>query len=198
MTEAIPSFPNLIAAARGGDAAAIAEIVRLYEPEVRIVARLRLGRALQPYVDSMDLVQSVHRSLIRGLQADQHDLQDSKQLIALALTMVRRKAARVWRKLRRQQRQDGAGDAPLGELIAALSQSGERPSDPAELADTIERLNRELDSTEQKLLEFHLLEYRTVEIARILNQNPDVLRVRLSRLRQKLRGRMSNVFNDFS
>ena len=40
------------------------ELVAAYEPEVRLVARVRLGTALRPYLDSVDLVQSVHRSVL--------------------------------------------------------------------------------------------------------------------------------------
>jgi RNA polymerase sigma-70 factor (ECF subfamily) len=59
-------FAALIARAQAGDPTALAELVRRYESRVRLVARVLLGKALQPYLDSMDLVQSVHRSLLGG------------------------------------------------------------------------------------------------------------------------------------
>ena len=104
-------FDALLTLARTGDQAALWELARHYEPEIRTVARLRLGPALRPYLDSIDLVQSVHRSLMRGLQDDKFELSRPEQLVALALTMVRRKAAHAWRKLRRQERPNGLGKA---------------------------------------------------------------------------------------
>ena len=97
-------FERLIELARTGDAAAIESLVEQYEPEVRTVVRLRLGQALRPYLDSVDVMQSVHKSLMIGLQKGRFDISSPQKLVALAMTMVRRKVARHWRKMRRQQR----------------------------------------------------------------------------------------------
>lgn len=179
------SFTALLERARTGDPAAVAALVQQYEPEIRVVARLRLGHALRPYLDSMDLVQSVHRSLIRGLQDQRFTITEPQQLVALALTMVRRKAARVWRKQRRQQR--GGDVLDLGEMFANLSESGSDPTLAVEHRETLDRLNTELDPLDKQILELHLLGYRTTEIARLLKRDADSLRVRVSRLRLKLR-----------
>ena len=61
------SFSDLVDRVRQGDATAISELIANYEEDVRLVARARLGPALQPYVDSVDLLQSVHKSLLAGL-----------------------------------------------------------------------------------------------------------------------------------
>ena len=53
-------FSHLLALARGGDSDALARIAEKYEEKLRIVARVHLGPALRPYLDSQDLVQSVH------------------------------------------------------------------------------------------------------------------------------------------
>src|SRR5688572_12807585 len=98
------NFAALLGRARQGDEAALAELAAKYEPEVRIDARVQLGQALRPYLDSMDLVQSVHRSLLVGLRQNKFEFASPENLIGLALTMVRRKVARHWRKLRRQHR----------------------------------------------------------------------------------------------
>ena len=179
-------FHRLIEQARGGDAAALAEIVLRCEADVRLVARKRLGPALRPYLDSIDLVQSVQRSLIRGLRDQRFDWSSPEQLIALAVTMVRRKAARAWRKFRRQQRLTSSDSDGLPELLAGLAAD----SDPAaEVAnrDAIDRLCADLSPLDRDRLERSLLGFGPVDIARDLGLNADVLRVRLSRLRQRLR-----------
>jgi hypothetical protein len=61
-------FDLLLAAARSGDGTAMQRLIQQYEPELRIVARNRLGPALRPHLDTIDLVQSVHRSLMIGLR----------------------------------------------------------------------------------------------------------------------------------
>jgi RNA polymerase sigma-70 factor (ECF subfamily) len=68
MSEAPETFADLLARARRQDPAALAELVQRYESRVRMVARVLLGPALRPYLDSLDLVQSVHRSLMLGIQ----------------------------------------------------------------------------------------------------------------------------------
>ena len=189
MSEPAGEFDALMARARAGDAEALEQLARQYEPKVRIVARVLLGPALRPYLDSMDLVQSVHRSLLAGLQQEKFDLTAPDKLVALALTMVRRKAADHWRRLRRQHRLSGAADREGGvaEQIIALAGPQADPAREAEYRDAVERLCRHLDDTERRLMELRLGGYRTSEAARELGLDADVLRVRLSRLRRRLK-----------
>ncbi len=59
-------FAHLMARATSGDIQAQDDICHQYERQVRIVARVLLGTALRPHLDSMDLMQSVHKSLLMG------------------------------------------------------------------------------------------------------------------------------------
>ena len=189
MTTGSAEFGVMLTRARAGDRSALAYLAAQYEPEVRLVARLRLGQGLRPYLDSMDLVQSVHRSLLVGLRQDKFDVSTPEKLIALALTIVRRKAARHWRREQRQQRLSGAGaggDA-LVQMITGLATPQPTPADTVAFQDTVASVCRHLSDLEKQMLELQLQGYRTVEIAERLGQDPDVLRVRLSRLRQRLR-----------
>src|SRR5437899_7517933 len=122
-------FAELLSRARAGDQCALDQIVQRYEPEVRIVAHFLLSRDLRPYLDSLDLVQSVHKSLLLGLRSNKFDISSPEKLVALALTMVRRKAARHWRHLQRQQRLD------TDNLPAALADSEADPARAAQLQD---------------------------------------------------------------
>jgi RNA polymerase sigma-70 factor (ECF subfamily) len=187
MPDAAGSFAALLARARQGDVAALAELARQYEPEVRIVARVLLGPALRPYLDSMDLVQSVHRSLMVGLRRGRFDLAGPEQLIALAVVIVRRKVGRHWRRHQRQRRLDAATTQgpDLAQTLTALS--GSDPARTAQLNDAIQHLCANLDGTERGVMELRMQGYSTAEIARALGLNADVLRVRLSRLRLRLR-----------
>jgi RNA polymerase sigma-70 factor (ECF subfamily) len=182
------AFRELLERARTGDAAAMADLVRRYEPDVLTVARLRIGPALRPYLDSVDLVQSVHKSVMLGVRGGKFEFNGPSDLVALAVTIVRRKAARHWQKVKRQDRDSGAGgDHDLPDLIEGLSHHGENPAGAVAYRDMVRAACGQLDSTERQILELHLQGYRTVEAAGILDVNPDVLRVKLSRLRAKLR-----------
>lgn len=180
-------FAALLDAARGGDEGAIARLVTNYEQEVRLVARMRLGAALRPYLDSLDLVQSVHRSLMVGLRQGRFDISTPDRLIALAITIVRRKVARQWRHLRRQERLEGrAVSDSVPDLLAQL-QGGADPSETAALNDQMQRLWQQLDPVERRLVELRIEGQTTADAAREMGVDPDVLRVKLSRLRQRLK-----------
>src|SRR2546430_17687874 len=101
MPETSVPFATLLALARQGDRNAPAQLTQQYESKVRLVARVVLGPALRPYLDTMDLVQSVHHTVMLGLRAAHFNLAGPESLLALALTLVRRKAARHWRHLQR-------------------------------------------------------------------------------------------------
>ncbi len=197
MTGSAEEFAALVARVRLGDEAALAALLQLYEPEVRLAARVLLGRALRCHLDSADLVQSVHHSLMLGLRADKFTLAGPQQLVALALTIARRKVARHWRRLRRQQRLDPEVLETRAAAYAPTAPAG-GPADPAELVqyrDTLDHLCGKLDERERRLVELRLEGCSTAEAARRLGEDPDVLRVRLSRLRRRLRE--SNLLSEW-
>jgi RNA polymerase sigma-70 factor (ECF subfamily) len=197
MAETAETFGTLLARARRGDQAAMAELVQQYEPKVRLVARVRLGPALRPYLDSMDLVQSVHRSLMLGLRQDKFSISSPEQLLALALTLVRRKVARHWRHLQRQQRlslgPDDGGN--LANLLTSLTGPHDDPAQAAQLNDQVRHLCSNLEESERRMLDLRLQGYSTAEIAQDLGLHAIALRVRLTRLRQRLQA--SGVLTDW-
>ena len=190
MTEAT-DFDLLLAAARSGDETAMQRLIQQYEPELRIVARHRLGPALRPHLDTIDLVQSVHRSLLIGLRAARFDISSPENLIALAVTIVQRKAAKHWRHLKRQQRLSGHDDSQGDLLETMLSLRTDRDDETDEVAtrELLSQWLRDVDPVERRLIELRLEGHSTVEVAQILDLDPDVLRVKLSRLRKRMRER---------
>ncbi|MFO0946917.1 MAG: sigma-70 family RNA polymerase sigma factor [Planctomycetota bacterium] len=189
MSDELVPFADLLAKARTGDNSALTQLVEKYEGEIRMVARVQLGPALRPHLDSIDLVQSVHRSLMLGLRSNKFEITDPESLIALALTMVRRKVARHWRHLQRQQRlsRGPEADTHFPNLLASLSSPQSDPAEIAQRNDAIAKLWSHLDPSERKVIELRMQGHSTVEVAETLHLDADVLRVRLSRLRQRLR-----------
>jgi RNA polymerase sigma factor (sigma-70 family) len=197
MTTSAQSFAALFSRAREHDAEAIGELCRQYEPRLRVVARVLLGPALRPSLDSMDLVQSVHRSLLIGIREDKFDISTPENLIALALTLLRRKVARHWRRVQRQQRLSSGGSSVdlLPTILAELTTREADPTDAAQYHDQVEHLCRQLDGTERQVLALRLDGHTTGEIAQQLGLNHITLRVRLTRLRERLR--TSGVLHDW-
>ncbi len=197
MTTAAQSFSVLFRRAREHDPQAMSELCRQYEPRLRIVARVLLGPALRPALDSMDLVQSVHRSLLIGIREEKFDVSTPENLIALALTLLRRKVARHWRRSQRQIRLHSGGSS-LDLLPTILAELTTRETDPAEMAqyhDQVKQLCHQLDATERQVLALRLDGYTTGEIAQRLQLNHITLRVRLTRLRERLK--TSGVLDDW-
>lgn len=180
-------FADLIQRCRQGNRDAMAELVARYEADVRIVARARVGAALRPHVDSVDLIQSLHRSVLLGLRNRKFEIETPEQLLGLARTIVQRKAARHWRKLARQRRLgDTREDHDLAERLALLDSGSSDPCRIAELRDLARKLLSEFAPQDQELLRLRLQGFSTVEAARQLGLDPDVTRARLSRIRRRL------------
>jgi RNA polymerase sigma-70 factor (ECF subfamily) len=197
MAGAPDDFAHLLERARQGDRHALVQLVGQYESKVRLVARYLLSPSLRPYLDSVDLVQSVHRTLLMGLREDKFEFSTPEHLMALALTLVRRKVARQWRRMQRQQRLESgtASSANLPELLSSLCSPQADPAQAAQLQDQIQHVCEQLDEPDRRLLELRLQGYSPAEVADQIGLNVNAMYVRLSRLRQRLRA--AGVLDDF-
>ena len=174
--------------AQAGDEIALRQLCEHYEPKIRIVARVLLGPALRPHFDSLDLVQSVHRSLLVGLRQEKFDISTPDKLIALATTMVRRKVARKWRTAQRQFRLGGnPNQSSIQDVLVSLLSTEADPARVAEHRDEVAHLYAQLDDTERRVLELRAEGFTTNEVAEQLGLSGVALRVRMTRLRQRLR-----------
>lgn len=181
------AYEDLLNRVQGGDEHAVARLIATCEPEIRRVARAHLGRLLRPHLDSVDVAQSVQIALLIGLREGRLDVSSPEKLVGLAAAMVRHKVADHWRRVRRRDGllQRGLETRDLGALLA--SREGGDPAVARERDEQVESVLAELDPEERRVLELRLLGHSTAETARALGLNADVLRVRLSRLRKRLR-----------
>jgi RNA polymerase sigma factor (sigma-70 family) len=179
---------ELLARVREGDEGAVAELLRRYEPKIRLTARYLLRPILRRYLDSIDVSQSVQFHLMSGLRGGRFDLPDSETFVALAVTLVRRKVAQHWRHLQREHSLrfgvSGGERNPESPLAPPFA-----PVDPAlavEQGDDLRRLMQVLDPTERRLVELRMQGHSTEAAAIEMGCAANVLRVRLSRLRKRL------------
>jgi RNA polymerase sigma factor (sigma-70 family) len=182
MSDPSAAFAELLAKARGGDNDAMLQLIQQYEPEIRRLAHHRVGPALRHFVGSMDLVQSVHRSLMLHLRDNKFVLTRQEDLTALAATFLVRKVSLQWRKVQLEEQA-----VRIGGLLRAKSGGGEDPATAAERRDRVQHLLEQADDKERRLLELHLEDRNTKEIAAELQLQENVVRVLRSRLFRKLR-----------
>ncbi len=194
MTSGLPKpndeFLELLARVRSGDESAAAELVGRYERVVLRSVRSRLSPSMRGALDSMDVMQSVHRSLLTGLKNDRFQFDSPQQLIGLAVVMVQRKVARHWRKLKRFPSPGSGPSTP--DSAAPLETLPSDESSPSEIAtanDLLERCLAQLGSFDRQLVMLKLGGHSSVESAEILGREPAFIRMRWSRLRQLLRDR---------
>lgn len=173
---------------RDADEAALAAIVKEYEVEIRRAATMRLGPLLRPHLDSVDLVQSVYITLLKGLRGEKFHIAGPQELVALSAEIIRRKVAQVWKRLKRRTELNTnlTGSREDDEHVIVNRDGEPDPMADAEMRDAIDRIMQECDPADKKLLQLRLEGHSTAEAARALDADPDVLRVRLSRLRKRL------------
>jgi RNA polymerase sigma-70 factor (ECF subfamily) len=98
-------FSELIAKARAGDARAAEELVRQYEPVIRMEVRRRMrDPRLRRAFDSLDVCQSVLGSFFVRAALGEYDLENPAEVVKLLVSMARNKLAFQVRKERRQCR----------------------------------------------------------------------------------------------
>jgi RNA polymerase sigma factor (sigma-70 family) len=188
MAAAGDDFALLLRRVRLGDEESLAELTRRYEPEVLLAARALLGRALRSHLDPADLVQSVHQTLLLGIRDKKFDFSSDQQLLGLVMTLVRRKVARHWRQLRREYSFDPqAAETYDSSDLLTVTGGGRDPAEAAQYNEAVERVFERLEGLDRRLVELRLEGLSTAEAARQLGEDPDALRVRLSRLRCRLR-----------
>lgn len=181
-------FLDLLSRVRGGDDDAAAELVRRYERAVLRSVRSRLGRSMRSAMDSMDVMQSVHRSLLTGVKSQRFQLASPQQLIGLAVVMVQRKVARHWRKLKQFPIDKSAtADQSAATALASIASDESAPAEMAAASDLLDRLLGQLGDLDQQLVRLKLEGHSSVEAAAILGKEPAFIRMRWSRLRQVLR-----------
>jgi RNA polymerase sigma factor (sigma-70 family) len=175
------SFRDLIQKVRAGNETAAAELVRLYEPTIRLIVRRRLtDPALRRLLDSMDICQSVLASFFVRAASGQYDLEQPAHLLKLLATMARNKLANVARKqntARRDLHRVQSGSLADGMAI----DPGASPSDLVANQDLLQKVRSRLSAEELQLVDQRALGRNWAEIAAEVGGTPDGLRMRLNR-----------------
>lgn len=174
----------LVRRMRCGDARAAEELVRLYEADLRIIARARLfDPRLRQFVDSMDICQSIFGNFFARAYAGQFDIDSPEQLKKLLSKMVRNKITDYARRSQAQSRQAHRQvSQDIGDLDGALMVDS-KPSIASLLAakDFVDEVRKRMTDDECEILERRLLDRNWEEIGNSLNANADAIRKKFAR-----------------
>jgi RNA polymerase sigma-70 factor (ECF subfamily) len=175
-------FAEFLRRVRAGDESAAAELVRRYEPALRLEIRIRLrAPRLRRLLEPADLCQSVLKSFFVRAALGQYDLDSPEKLLALLRTMARNK---VTQQVRRQQalRRDLRRDVSLhGEDMPPLAAAGPSPSRIAIGREMLEVFRGRLTAEERRLADLRSQGCAWAEVARELGGTPQARRRQLAR-----------------
>jgi RNA polymerase sigma-70 factor (ECF subfamily) len=185
------SFQSLLRRVRAGDEAAAAEVVRLYEPEIRRLVRLRLtDPRLGRLLDSMDVCQSVLANFFVRAAAGQFELSTPGQLLRLLATMARHKLLNQARKEQADRRNPRRLCADGERALKGAVAPGETPSEVVAGAELLEKARALLSDEERALAERRAEGRDWEEIARTLGGSPEALRKKLARAMDRVARRL--------
>jgi RNA polymerase sigma-70 factor (ECF subfamily) len=180
-------FVELIRRVRAGDEQASAELVRLYEPAIRVAVRARLtDPRLRRLLDSTDVCQSVLGTFFGRAATGQFEIKDPKQLIGLLVTMARN---RITNHALEQQaaRRDRRRDRILPHGGNELVDPRQGPGSAAEGRDLLEVVHGRMSTEELQIAEQWACGNAWAEIGAKIGARPDALRVRLGRVLDRVR-----------
>jgi RNA polymerase sigma-70 factor (ECF subfamily) len=175
------SFRTFLLRVRSGDAQAAAELVKLYEPEIRRAVRVRLRNpAMGQLFDSMDICNSVLANFFARAAAGQFALEQPEQLVGLLVAMARNKLRDLARKQTATKRGGGLQANPAA-VLNAVAADDSTPSQVVAGQELLQELRRRLSPEEQFLAEQWSQGRGWAEIAAAVGGRPDAVRRRLSR-----------------
>jgi RNA polymerase sigma factor (sigma-70 family) len=173
-------FFDFVGRIRAGDQQAAAELVRRYEPAIRLEVQMRLrDTRLRRAFDASDVCQSVLASFFVRVAAGQYDLESPEGLTGLLVRMARNKLASQARRHTNSRRDVRRTSAAEGEpnVVATCS----TPSREIEMRDLLQQFRNHLSDDERQLADARSQGKSWNEIAMQLGGDPRALCKRLER-----------------
>lgn len=182
------SFSDLIQRIRGGDSDAAAQLIRQYEADLRIIARIRLRSAgLRQALDSMDICQSVLGNFFFRAAGGEFELETPDQVLKLLSAMVRNRVIDVVRRQRAARRDRGREVAtPLDEM--PIAGGDPTPSQVVSADELWRECVRRLTPDERELWKLRQQGKNWDEIAQETGKTSEAVRKQLTRALSRIAG----------
>ncbi len=178
-----------IARIRAGDEDAASELLRRYEPKVRLVVRRQLPRLLRSKFDSLDFLQSVWGSFFHRVRTGSTDIEDEPNLVAFLTWAARNRVFDEYRRAStrkhdvRREEPLGQGDDPEQGLVASL----ETASEIVQARETYEQLRKRVPEDRQAVLMLKAEGYSCREIGERLGLSERTVQRVIESLRESTR-----------
>jgi RNA polymerase sigma-70 factor, ECF subfamily len=184
-----PSFDDLMARLRCGDAFAAAQVFHRFAHRLIALAQRRLDRFTRRKVDPEDVLQSVFRSFFVRHADGQFQLADWGSLWGILVVLTLRKCGRrihhfraACRNVGRETALSAGPSQDEGELLAEEP----TPAEAAALADLVEQLLKRASPDDRPILTLCLDGFTHAEIATQVGCTERTVRRVVARARQRL------------
>lgn len=175
------SFAEFIRRVRQGDALAAEELVRRFEPEVRMEVRVRLrDPRLRRVFDSTDICQSVLASFFVRAAAGQYDLDQPQDLVRLLVVMARNKLATRSRMERAKRRDSRRVEEAFADQMEGIC-SRDNPSEAVAAAELLKAFRERLSEEERLLADLRARGEAWAKIAERFGGSAESCRKQLTR-----------------
>ena len=180
-------FELLVERLLHGEVNAAEQIVRMYEPEIRRIVRLRLrDPKLRRIIDSTDICQSVFAKFFYLAALGRFELQSPDDLVRLLTKMATNKVVDRYRHENSQrklalQRSDNQQCTSAGEPI-----ENESPVTAAEYRERLAMVRNSLSPREKQISELRIEGKSWLEISKSMGQSPQAVRKCLERACQRV------------
>jgi RNA polymerase sigma-70 factor (ECF subfamily) len=184
------SFLTFLNRVRAGDQQAAAELVQLYEPQIRREVRLRLrDPRLRRNFDSVDICQSVLASFFVRASLGQYELDSPEHLIKLLVTMTRNKLVGQVRKQQAEGRDNREPTAEGHERLNSVP-GGATPSCLVAGQELIQEFHKRMSPEEWQIAERRNLGRNWEQIAEELGGTAESRRKQLARAVNRVAGEL--------
>jgi RNA polymerase sigma factor (sigma-70 family) len=175
---------QLLAGLNSGDSAAAEQLLRTYEPYLRILVRRELRSELRAKFDSSDVLQSVWANLLEGIQGRGWHFADRAQLQAFLIRLMKHRIIDLCRKHGPAlAREHPLADNALAETVAG---DGPRPSEVAQCNELWEKILALCPPHHHELVQMKFKGLTAEEIAAQTGLHPNSVRRILLELAQRV------------
>lgn len=185
-----------MARASAGDETAVRELLCHFEPEVRMVVRGRLPRALRSKFDSTDFVQSVWESVFTRDRTDLARFTSARHFLGFLEGVARNKVYEEHRRRTRTRKYNLNREQPLyvrrgnREVPREVAANDPTPSQETQAGDRLEQLLEGLDPRGREMVELRRSGLTFVEIAARLDCSESAVRRLIEEIRRRMEDRL--------